>query len=63
MDVRIEEMASRIDVVDGSSLLSPELMERLVQEVLARMRDAEAHAGRVSDERRLTVPPSHREGV
>ncbi|RYG25199.1 hypothetical protein EON82_08015 [bacterium] len=63
MDVHIDEMASRVDVVDGSSLLSPELLERLVQEVLARVRDADAHAGRVRDERRLSVPASHGEGA
>ncbi len=63
MDVRIEEMASRVDVVDGSSLLSPELLERLVQEVLARVREADAHAGRVAEERQLTVTPWYREGL
>lgn len=63
MDVRIEEMASRVDVVDGSSLLSPELLERLVQEVLARVREADDHAGRVGEERRLTVTPWHQEGL
>lgn len=56
MDIQIEEMTSQVDVVDGSALLSPEVMERVVREVMARIRDAEAHAGRVRVERRLSVP-------
>jgi hypothetical protein len=45
-DVRIDELHSTVDAVDGAALLTPEVMDRIVQSVVeelqARERGAQA---------------------
>ncbi len=54
MDVEIGEIASTVRTVDGSSLLSPEVMERVVRAVLQAVEDKQARDARVRAERRIT---------
>jgi hypothetical protein len=54
MDVDIGEIASTVRTVDGSSLLSPEVMERIVRAVLQAVDEKQARDARVRAERRIT---------
>jgi len=54
MDVEIGEVASNVRTVDGSSLLAPELMERIVRAVLQALEEKQARDARVRAERRIT---------
>jgi hypothetical protein len=46
MDVRIHEVTARLSVVDGESLLTPQLMARIVAAVTQALADAEDGARR-----------------
>ncbi len=41
MDVRIDEMHTRIDAVDGDSLLTQQVLERIVRAVIRAMADGQ----------------------
>jgi hypothetical protein len=53
MDVHIGEMTSTVRAVDGDSLLTPELVDRLVQAVLARLDSMQDRKRRGEAEREL----------
>jgi len=53
MDVHVGEMTSNVRMTDSQSALSPEVFERIVQAVLERVREAQAHERRVESERRV----------
>jgi hypothetical protein len=53
MDVHIGEMNSNVQMTDSQALLSPQILEQIVRVVLQRVREDDAHKGRVEDERRL----------
>ena len=61
MEVNIGEVNSTVRTTDQASLLSPEVMERIVRAVLERMREEESHRRRVESERRLTPGVAHEE--
>lgn len=54
MEVQINEIVSSIRTVDQQQLLSPQLVQKLVQEVIRVMDDRDAHKRRVMDERKVT---------
>lgn len=54
MDVQIGEVTATVRAVDGSALLSPEVMKQIVTVVMRAVEDREAHRDRVSAERRVT---------
>ncbi|HZM45917.1 MAG TPA: hypothetical protein VFC14_13860 [Burkholderiales bacterium] len=54
MDIDIGEIASTVRTVDGSSLLAPELMERIVRAVLLALEEKQTRDARVRAERRIT---------
>jgi hypothetical protein len=54
MEVQINEIVSSIRTVDQQQLLSPKLIERLVQEVMRAMDERDAHRRRVAGERKIT---------
>jgi len=54
MDVEIGEVAATVRAVDGSALLSPEVMKQILKAVMRAVDEREAHAARVSAERRVT---------
>lgn len=54
MDIDIGEIASSVRAVEGSSLLSPEVMERIVRAVVQAVDEKQARDERVRAERRIT---------
>lgn len=63
MDVHIGEMNSNVRMTDSQALLSPQILEQIVRVVLERVREEDAHRGRVEDERRLRPGVSAREAT
>jgi hypothetical protein len=60
MDLHVNEMETTVRAVDDRTLLSPDVMEVVVREVLARLRDQQEQAARARDDR--TLWQSVREG-
>ena len=54
MQVHINEIASTVRNVEGSSSLSPSQMEEIIRLVLKAIEEREAHGQRVNAERRVT---------
>jgi len=54
MEVQINEIVSSIRTVDQQQLLSPKLLQRLVQEVMRAIEERDAHKRRIKDERKIT---------
>lgn len=42
VDIRVESVVSRVRVADPDALLTPEVLDRIVQVVLARLEEREA---------------------
>jgi hypothetical protein len=53
MDVHIAEVVSTVRAVDGEALLSPRVMEQIVQAVLRAVEEREAHQARVRQEQQI----------
>jgi hypothetical protein len=53
MDVYVGTMRSTVRAVDGESLLTPELLDRIVRAVLVRLADERDRARRAESEREL----------
>jgi hypothetical protein len=54
MDVEIGEVIANVHAVDGSAMLSPDVMRRIVEAVLKAVEEREAHKQSVRAERRIT---------
>ena len=54
MDVQIGEVTATVRAVDGSALLSPDVLKQIVQGVMRAVEEREAHTGRLRAERRVT---------
>lgn len=54
MDVQIGEVTATVSAVDGSALLSPEVLKQIVKVVMRAVEDREAHTERLRAERRVT---------
>lgn len=52
-DVRINEVTTDVTVTDASSLLSPELLDRLTAAVLARLADRQRATAEADREQRI----------
>jgi hypothetical protein len=50
MDVHIGEISSIVRAVDGDSVLTPQMMEKIVQAVLRAVEEREQHRQRVRAE-------------
>jgi hypothetical protein len=53
VEVNIGEVHSTVRATDGSTLLSPRVLERIVAAVLERLREEDAHQHRAREERHL----------
>lgn len=53
MDVYIDEVVSTVHAVDEEAVLTPALMQRIVETVLRAIEERERHAARVSAEQRI----------
>jgi hypothetical protein len=62
MDVYINEVSSTVRTTDSEALLSPEVLRRVVDAVLAATKDRRDHEHRVSEERKLRPSMTAREG-
>jgi hypothetical protein len=54
MDVHINEIASTVRSVEGSSPLAPSQIQEIIRLVLKAIEEREAHGQRVNAERRVT---------
>lgn len=54
MEVNISEVSTTVRAVDGDSLMAPETLQKIVNIVLAAVRDQEEHRMRVRAEQRIT---------
>lgn len=61
MEINIGQVNSTVRATDSASLLSPEVMERIVHAVLERVRQEEGHRERSEAERRLSPGVAHEE--
>jgi hypothetical protein len=63
MDVRIDELHSTVEAVDGAALLSPQMLEAIVRAVLAAMANGHrTEEARRSDLDTRSVVERQREG-
>jgi hypothetical protein len=61
MDVQIGELNSTVRVMDSQALLTPQLLERITREVLARLREETAQENRNEETRKLKPAASAKE--
>lgn len=54
MDVEIGQVTSTVRAVDGHALLTPQVMQTIVQTVLQAVQTHDAHEKRAQGERRVT---------
>jgi hypothetical protein len=54
MQVHINEIASTVRTVEGSSSLSPAVMQEIIRLVLKAIEERDAHNQRVNAERKVT---------
>jgi hypothetical protein len=54
MDVEIGEVVTTVRAIDGSALLTPEVLQQIVNAVLRAVHDDLAHDERLRVERRVT---------
>ncbi len=52
-DVHVHSFSSTVRATDSQSLLSPQVMERIVIEVMRRLQEKEAHDHRLENDRGL----------
>ncbi len=60
MDVQIEELSARVSVVDDASVLHPSIVAKLVQQVMAHLRDADRARDIADDNTRLSRSAAQR---
>jgi hypothetical protein len=54
MDVHIDQVTSTVRAVDGSALLSPQVMQQIIRIVLQAVEQETSHQRRARAERRVT---------
>jgi hypothetical protein len=54
MDVEISEVVTTVKAIDGSELLTPDVLQQIVSAVLRAVQDDRAHEERLRAERRVT---------
>lgn len=54
MEVHIDEMQSSVRAVDGTSLLSPQVMQKIIEAVMKAVEEREAHRDRVKSEQSVS---------
>lgn len=61
MDVFINEMTSTVRVADSEALLNPQVLERLLQTVIARLKEHQQHEKAVKEEQKMRPSMTSRE--
>ena len=54
MDVQIGEITTTIKAVDGTTLISPDVLRQILSIVMRAVEERDAHSERVRAERRVT---------
>ena len=54
MDVQIGEITTTIKAVDGTTLISPDVLRQIVSVVMRAIEERDAHSERIRAERRVT---------
>ena len=54
MDVQIGEITTTIKAVDGTTLISPDVLRQIVSVVMRALEERDAHSERIRAERRVT---------
>jgi hypothetical protein len=54
MDVQIGEITTTIKAVDGTTLISPDVLRQIVSVVMHAVEERDAHSERIRAERRVT---------
>jgi hypothetical protein len=62
MDVYINEVSSTLRTTDSEALLSPQVLRRVIDAVLAATKERQEHEHRVCEERKLRPSMTAREG-
>jgi len=55
VDVRINEVQSRVEATDSKALLDPRVMAQIVRACVRAVKEDQAREKRMADERRLTA--------
>ena len=55
MDVHVGEVNSTVRAADSRGMLSPQVMEQIVQAVLQRLQEEQQRAARIAEERQLST--------
>ena len=53
MDVRVNDVTTNVNVTDASAMLNPQVLERIVQAVLARLEAKQREERQLEQERSL----------
>lgn len=61
MDVIINEMTSTVRAVDSQALLHPQVLERIIQNMLVRVKEHLRHEHTVQEERKMRPSMTSRE--
>jgi hypothetical protein len=61
MEVIVNEMSSTLRATDSTSLLNPQVLERIVRAAVERMKEVHAHERAVDSERKLRPSMTARE--
>ena len=61
MDVMIEEITSRVNVVDSQALLNPQVVEKIIQMVMSRVKEHDKHEASKAEERKMRPSMTARE--
>ena len=54
MDVRINEVQSRVQSVDSRSLLDPRILQQIIRACVQAVKEEQARENRMNEERKLT---------
>lgn len=61
MDVLINEMTSTVRVADSEALLNPQVLERLLHTIMARLKEHQQHEKSVKEEQKMRPSMTSRE--
>jgi len=53
MDVYINELSSTVRAMDSEALLNPQILERLSQHIVAKLKENQRHEGAIKEERQM----------
>ena len=61
MDVIFNEMTSTVRTMDSQAMLHPQVLERIIQAVLAKVKEHQKHEDAIKEERKMRPSMTSRE--